>query len=119
MPIKNTLAAAVLLLASFIAVQTSAGPAPRELFDGKTLNNWQAADFEGAGDPRVEDGQLILPFGERLTGVRWTGPDLPRMNYEIAFDAKRTDGSDFFCGLTFPYNESYASLIIGGWGGAL
>ena len=28
-------------------------------------------------------------------------------------------GSDFFCGLTFPYKESHATLILGGWGGSL
>ena len=28
-------------------------------------------------------------------------------------------GSDFFCGLTFPYNDTHATLILGGWGGSL
>ena len=28
-------------------------------------------------------------------------------------------GSDFFCGLTFPFKESHATLILGGWGGSL
>ena len=28
-------------------------------------------------------------------------------------------GSDFFCGLTFPYKETHATLILGGWGGSL
>ena len=41
------------------------------------------------------------------------------MNYEIELDAQRVDGSDFFCGLTFPVNKTCASLIIGGWGGGL
>ena len=31
----------------------------------------------------------------------------------------RTMGSDFFCGLTFPYKETHATLILGGWGGSL
>jgi len=29
------------------------------------------------------------------------------------------EGNDFFCGLTFPVKESHATLILGGWGGAL
>jgi hypothetical protein len=28
-------------------------------------------------------------------------------------------GNDFFCGLTFPFKESHATLILGGWGGSL
>ena len=40
-----------------------------------------------------------------------------RINYQIELDAKRTDGSDFFCGMTFPINDDYLSMIIGGWGG--
>ena len=28
-------------------------------------------------------------------------------------------GSDFFCGLTFPYKDTHATLILGGWGGSL
>lgn len=118
MKLKHALALLIVALLS-THVRAADEAKPQSLFDGKTLANWTAADFEGAGEPRVENGELILPFGERLTGVHWTGGALPRMNYEIALDAKRTDGSDFFCGLTFPYNESYASLIIGGWGGTL
>jgi hypothetical protein len=41
------------------------------------------------------------------------------MNYEITLDAMKKDGSDFFCGLTFPVGKSHASLILGGWGGNL
>jgi hypothetical protein len=29
------------------------------------------------------------------------------------------DGSDFFCGLTFPVGKSHCSLIVGGWGGGV
>jgi hypothetical protein len=31
----------------------------------------------------------------------------------------RVMGSDFFCALTVPVADSYCSLIVGGWGGAL
>ena len=42
-----------------------------------------------------------------------------RMNYEIESEAMRTDGHDFFCGLTFPVGRNPCTLICGGWGGSL
>jgi hypothetical protein len=53
-----------------------------------------------------------------MSGITWTG-DFPKMDYEIRMDAMRAGGSDFFCGLTFPVNDSFASLILGGWGGTV
>jgi len=41
------------------------------------------------------------------------------MNYEIVFEARRIDGNDFFCGMTFPVDDAYCSLIVGGWGGGV
>src|SRR5262245_12801694 len=41
------------------------------------------------------------------------------MDYEIALDALRLTGSDFFCGLTVPVGDTHCSLIVGGWGGSL
>ncbi len=61
---------------------------------------------------------MILPVGEGLTGVTYAGA-LPKSNYEVSLDAQRNQGHDFFCGLTFPDGDSFASLIIGGWGGAV
>ena len=34
-------------------------------------------------------------------------------------EARRRQGSDFFCGLTFPVDKSYCTLIVGGWGGGV
>lgn len=31
----------------------------------------------------------------------------------------KREGNDFFCGLTFPVNDSFCTLIIGGWGGSV
>ena len=91
------------------------------LFDGKKLGKWAETDFSGKGEVSVDkDGNLVLGMGIELTGVHWTGKnDYPKLNYEINLEGKRTQGSDFFCGLTFPYGDSNASLILGGWGGAL
>jgi hypothetical protein len=102
----------------------TATPAPRgaedwrPLFDGKTLEGWKKTEFGGEAEPRVENGKLVLPLGEPMTGVTWTR-DFPKLDYEIALEAMRVDGHDFFCGLTFPVRESSASLILGGWGGTV
>jgi len=89
------------------------------LFDGRTLTGWAVTDFAGRGDVMIEDGRMILEMGI-MTGVNWTNEAaLPRLNYEIALDAMRVDGSDFFCGLTFPVGEDPCSLIVGGWGGGV
>ena len=52
-----------------------------------------------------------------MTGVTYTGGDLPTDNYSIELDAQKVTGVDFFVGLTFPVHESHLSLILGGWGG--
>jgi len=89
------------------------------LFDGKTLTGWKPTNFGGEGPVRVKDGQIILDQGGPLTGITWTGGEVPRMNYEIALEAMRVYGGDFFVGLTFPVADSHCSLILGGWGGSL
>lgn len=89
------------------------------LFDGENLGYWTSTPFGGEGPVHIEDGQIVLEMGETLTGITWTGPDLPRINYEISLEARRLDGHDFFCGLTFPVGESSCSLIVGGWGGSV
>ena len=67
-----------------------------------------------------ENGSLVLEMGAELSGVHWKGKtELPKINYEVSLQAKRTMGSDFFCGLTFPFKESHATLVLGGWGGSL
>lgn len=104
--------------------QPAAGRTIR-LFDGRSLDGWKVSDFAGGGEVKVENGQLILGFGEFLTGVVWdtkaAGKDrqLPREDYEISLEAKRVDGADFFCGLTFPVGDAPCSLIVGGWGGGV
>jgi hypothetical protein len=89
------------------------------LFDGKTLTNWQPTKFSAEGAVKVEDGRLVLETGRSMTGITWTGPALPKTNYEIALQAMRVEGSDFFAGVTFPVDDSFCSLILGGWGGSV
>ncbi|MBV9868442.1 MAG: DUF1080 domain-containing protein [Abitibacteriaceae bacterium] len=88
------------------------------MFDGKTLNGWKETDFVGRVPVRIENGQVILPMGNDMTGITWT-KDIPRIDYEVSLEAMRVEGHDFFCGLTFPVEESPCSLILGGWGGGV
>lgn len=90
------------------------------LFDGKTLGKWKSTKFGGEGDVVVKDGKMVLEFGNDMTGVTWSDKkSIPTINYEIELEAQRINGSDFFCGLTFPVNEKPCSLILGGWGGGV
>jgi len=81
-------------------------------------DGWVESDFGGGGEVRVAGGRLILDYGSPLTGITWTQP-FPTRDYELLVRAARTSGTDFFCGLTFPVGASHATLILGGWGGAL
>lgn len=99
-------------------VKAAQDDAWRSLFDGKTLGKWRPTGFGGDGDVVVEDGAIRIGMGADLSGITWSG-DVPRQSYELAVDAQRADGNDFFCGLTFPVGEEPCSLIVGGWGGGV
>lgn len=88
------------------------------MLEKNSLGKWKATDFAGHGEVSVEKGVLKIGMGIELTGVNWTG-ELPKGEYEISFEGRRVQGNDFFCGLTFPVQGSHATLILGGWGGAL
>jgi hypothetical protein len=90
----------------------------RPLFDGRALGDWKPTAFGGGAEPRVVDGAIQIPMGGDLSGVTWAG-EFPKRRYELALEARRVEGSDFFCGLTFPVGESACSLILGGWGGSV
>ena len=96
----------------------SASAAWRPLFDGKSLAGWKPATFSGQGEVLVGNGRMILGVGNDLTGLNLDGP-MPKTNYEVALEATRIEGVDFFCGLTLPYGDAAFTLILGGWGGAL
>lgn len=116
------------------------------LFDGKTLGSWKRTEFAAGGDVRIEPKfpkekgdrpAIVVGMGEALSGFNWAGdrrpttdggrptddgkqsplPQIPKTNYEIALEFMKVDGNDFACGLTFPVGDSFASLILGGWGG--
>ncbi len=84
-------------------------------FDGTFLTGWEVTNFGPQGPVSVSDDQIILGMGEGCTGITWKG-DFPKVDYEVSLDAKRVEGNDFFCGLTFPAGKDPCTLIIGGWG---
>jgi hypothetical protein len=88
------------------------------MFDGKTMDGWAITEFGTGGEIVVEKGHILIGYGDGCTGVNWT-KDFPKVDYEVRIEAQRVDGTDFFCGLTFPVKDSPCSLIVGGWGGAL
>jgi hypothetical protein len=125
--IHRTVLAALLALLLLVVPRVTAEPsqtaAPAEgwqpLFDGKTLAGWQPSKFNADGAVRVEDGSIVLDTGANMTGITWAGATLPTTNYEIALQAMRVEGRDFFAGVTFPVHDSFCSLILGGWGGSV
>ena len=89
------------------------------LLDRKTLAGWDVVRSGGEGEPYVKNGTLVLPMAVSgtSTGVYWVGDSLPVNNYAIYYEARRVEGNDIFGGLSFPYGDTFATLIIGGWGG--
>lgn len=96
---------------------------PFELFDKQSLTGWKLTNFGGEREVEVADGLMKLSLGDPLTGITFQGnkalpvSDLPTENYEIQVRAKKVEGGDFFCGLTFMVGQQPCSFIVGGWGG--
>jgi hypothetical protein len=90
----------------------------QQLFNGVSLEGWEAVDFTGSGQVSVSDGCIIIGKGLGISGIKWTR-EVPVKNYEVSLEAKRVEGEDFFCGLTFPVLNSYCTFVVGGWGGCI
>jgi hypothetical protein len=128
--LKRILLSCALLVSACSAPRPEHAPAeparPWEvLLDGTSLAGWENIDYGGEGPVELvalpEGGSAVrLGMGSMLTGIRRTdGAALPRFDYELEVVAARLAGTDFFCGLTFPVGEAHATLVLGGWGGAL
>jgi hypothetical protein len=99
---------------------SNAVPFETNLFNGKDLTGWKKTDFGGHGEIEVENGEIKVLMGAELNGINWTNAAiLPKTNFEIELDAMKLQGSDFFCALTFPFSNSFCSLVVGGWGGGI
>ncbi len=106
------------------AGELHAAETTRVLFDGATLAGWKPSAFDSQKEVKVElafrDGMpaIVLEKSDYLSGISWAdATSLPKTNYEISLEAMRVDGSDFFCGLTFPVGETACTFIVGGWSG--
>ncbi|RUL88701.1 3-keto-disaccharide hydrolase [Tautonia sociabilis] len=112
----------VLLPAPAALARGDDAPGAIPLFDGQTLANWTPTDFYKAGEVVVEDGAILLKKSEAsggMTGITTSREDLPRIDYELSYRAKRTEGRDFFAAATFPVGETYLTFVNGGWGGSV
>lgn len=123
---KILLTAFTALAVMTLAAQEVAKPAAEKtewvLFDGKSLKDWEPVDMGGSGEISLEGGQMIINQGDSLSGAVYKKvEELPLVNYEITLQAKRLQGVDFFCGLTFPVGDlkKCATLVCGGWGGSV
>lgn len=113
----------LIILAGGLVVPGAAQDKPKDdgwkpLFDGKSLTGWKATNFGGEGDVVVKDGVVIMELGGDMTGINYAKDDLPKIDYEIAFEGKKLKGNDFFCTTTFPVGDSFCSLVVGGWSGS-
>jgi len=88
------------------------------LFDGDSMAGWMVPVYGGDGDVDVHEGNIVIGRGEMMTGIRYEN-EFPKVNYEIRYEARRTQGYDFFASCTFPVKESYCTFINGGWSGGL
>ncbi len=88
------------------------------IFDGKSLTGWEITNFGPQGPVFISNDQVVLGMGDGCTGITWK-KEFPSVDYEVTLEAKRVDGNDFFCGMTFPVGKDPCTLIVGGWGGTV
>lgn len=123
---RGGIAAALSLLLGFLPPAAAADPAEAKDPQGPCWHRvptddpslWERCRFGGDGEVTFTADRIHLGVGDPLTGVRCLAK-VPRENFEIRLEARRTSGFDFFCGLTFPIGDGQASLILGGWAGGI
>lgn len=86
------------------------------IYDGRSLKGWEITNFGPQGPVSVSGGEIVLGMGDGCTGITYTR-EIPLLNYEVTLEARRKEGNDFFCGLTFPVGNDFCTFIAGGWGG--
>lgn len=80
---------------------------------------WSPSVFGGDGDVTLSAESIQLKMGDPITGVRCLA-NIPKENFEIELEGRRTNNFDFFCALTFPVGEDgRCSFVVGGWAGAV
>ncbi len=123
---RSILLMAAVVLAAGCAACPDAGSGeastePRVLLDAASPAGWRVPDegaFRNHGEVRFAGGVVRLAPGRPLTGLAWA-EEFPDSGYEVEAQVRRTAGSDFFCGMTFPVGPAHCTWIVGGWGGAV
>lgn len=125
---RTSVATSLALAALGLFLSACEPPVPQaarwELFSGAHASRWKASDIENEGASVLANGELRQEPGAPMTGFRfpdWAVLGMPVADYAIEYEAMREDGQDFFGTVTFPVRslDTCASLVIGGWGGAL
>src|SRR5690554_2296929 len=62
------------------------------MFDGKSLDNWEITQFGPQGPVYVSEGSVVLGMGDGCTGITWQ-KNFPEMNYEVKLEAKKISGN--------------------------
>jgi hypothetical protein len=108
------------LHADDLAAQPASTATPAaDVADWTELNeHWSAINFGGEGRVEINDQGIKLGLGSPLTGVVWKG-EVAREQYELSLEARRVEGLDFFCAVTFPVGPDHVSFVVGGWGGGV
>ena len=88
----------------------------RQLFDGKTMEGWSVPIYGGDGEVSIQENKIVIGRGDSMTGIRYE-KEFPKVDYEIQYEAQRTDGYDFFAACTFPVKNDFCTFVNGGWGG--
>ena len=130
-PRISTFLLALFLAATFFFISNTlrAGDKPAAadwtvMLDGKSLDGWKKSAFSTEGNVDVKnpfrDGRaaVVIDNTDALNGISWT-KEMPKMNYEAVVEVMKVNGSDFFCGLTFPVGDGALTFVCGGWGGGL
>ena len=86
------------------------------LFDGESTVGWAVPVYGGDGEVDVQEGNLVIGRGEQMTGIQYK-KEFPKIDYELRYEAQRTEGYDFFAACTFPVKENCCTFVNGGWGG--
>ena len=88
------------------------------LVDDKHVPFWKFIDFGGREAFEIDNGVLTVEAGYPMAGFVYTDA-FPKTNYELELEAKKIQGTDFFCLVTFPVGDQFCSLVVGGWGGTV
>ena len=98
-------------------------PSPvHSLLSAQWLSKWTTPMVPEAGRVVVNESSIRLDSGAPMTVVRFDALSELGLNlahYEVTFEARRVEGTDFFAALTFPVGsqDRCLSFINGGWGG--